>query len=106
MVLRKSLHDRRQKMDTYIKPSTPYDSNIEWSKAFNLMDIARRKKKPIRIYHHVLNMIGNYKAIEYKKPPVTLSSWIEHGHLIYYKINSFEWKNISFDDIEKIEILD
>ena len=51
-------------------------------------------------------MIGNYKAIEYKKPPVTLSSWIEHGHLIYYKINSFEWKNISFDDIEKIEILD
>lgn len=93
-------------MNTYIKPSTPFDSSTEWAKAFYLLDLARRLKKSIRIYRHDTIRLDQYRVFKVEKKPITLKSWTEHGQLIYFKATEYDWISISFDDIDKIEILD
>ena len=93
-------------MNTYIKPSLPCDSNTEWSKAFYLLDLARRLKKSIRIYRHDTIRLDQYRVIQVEKKPITLKSWTEYRQLIYFKATEYDWISISFDDIDKIEILD
>lgn len=92
-------------MIEYIKPSAPHDINIEWAKAFSILDRAHRAKKQIKVYSRNRHYIDRFTAIDRQNKPVILNNWTEHGHLIYFKVNQFEWKNISFDDIEKIEII-
>lgn len=93
-------------MNTYIKPTTPYDSSTEWSRAFSLLDLARRLKKSIRIYRHDTIRLDQYRVFQVEKKPITLKSWTEYGQLIYFKATEYDWISISFDDIDKIEILD
>jgi hypothetical protein len=81
-----------------------YDSkeNIELRTA--LLD-AERTKSPVKFYTRNRNYINTYKCIDTDNKPFILERFTTHGGLVYYKVNSFEWKNISIDSIAKIEIL-
>lgn len=92
-------------MNEYIKPSAPHDNNIEWAKAYSILDTAHRANKQIKVYSRNRHYIDRFTAIDKPNKPIILNNWTEHGQLIYFKVNQFEWRNISFDDIEKIEII-
>lgn len=92
-------------MNTYKRPSLICDTSSQWYKAVQLLDNARRQNKAIKIYYYTRTFIGS-TACFHKEPPIVLKSWIEGEELIYFKLSMFDWKKISFDLIEKIEVID
>ena len=66
-----------------------------------LLDM-ERLHKTITIYTFSRTYLDKYKCVDTPNNPLTLNNYILHGGLIYYKKNPFEWKTISFDEINKI----
>lgn len=65
---------------------------------------AERNHTPIIFYTHNRVYLGDFTARDTQNKPVKLDKFTLHSELIYYKKNQFEWKTISIDDIDKIEI--
>jgi hypothetical protein len=68
-----------------------------------LLDCERNNKK-VTFYTHTRNFIDRFTCIDHPDKPITLEKFFLNSGLIYYKKNQFEWKTISLDDIDKIEI--
>ena len=65
---------------------------------------AERLKMPVTFYTHTRRYIDKFRCIDTPNKPITLDNFTVSGGLIYYKINAFEWRNISLDDVEKITL--
>ncbi len=58
----------------------------------------------VTFHTHNRQYLGDYKALDTVNKPITLNNFWCHGELIYYKLNEFEWKNITIDSIDYIEL--
>lgn len=65
---------------------------------------AEMLKKPVTLYTRTRMFLDRFTCVDKPNKPVTLEGSVLHGGLIYYKINNFEWRTISLDDVIKIEI--
>lgn len=65
---------------------------------------AYRLRKSVTIYTRTRTFLDNFTCIDKPNKPVTLERFELHGGVIYHKINNFEWRTISLDDVIKIEI--
>ena len=65
---------------------------------------AERNHTPIIFYTHNRIYFGDFTARDTQNKPVKLERFFLNSELIYYKKNPFEWKTISLDDIDKIEL--
>lgn len=56
----------------------------------------------ITIHHHIRHFLGPYKCIDTPCEPLTLDRFTLNGGLIYYKVGRYDWRTVSFDDIDAI----
>lgn len=70
----------------------------------NYLNDAKKAGAPVKFYTRDRVYIDKFRARDTARAPFTLNNYFISGGLVYYKINQFEYKNICFDDIEKIEI--
>lgn len=67
---------------------------------------AERTHRTITFYTRSRRYIDRYRAIDTDNKPITLSEYVTHGGLIYYKKNTFDWVTISLDDVTAIDIVE
>lgn len=60
--------------------------------------------KAVVFHVHDTQYIGQFKAIDQNHRTIELNRFTCNGDSIYYKINNFEWRNFSIDNIDYIEI--
>lgn len=87
-----------------------YTPTIEERLKYNnvvLKDILARAangRRRVTFYTRTRRYIDSYRAIDTENKPFTLDFFTTHGDLIYYRTGRYEWRNISVDDIIKIEM--
>lgn len=82
----------------------PENANVYEINAKTALLDAERLRKPVTLYTRTRTYLDRFTCIDKPNKPVTLKNSVLHGGLIYYKVNSFEWRTISLDDVVKIEI--
>ena len=59
----------------------------------------------IRVYTFSRRFIDKYSCIDTPLPPITLTRFNLQGGLIYYKKTAFDWRTISMDNVNRIEVI-
>ena len=68
-----------------------------------LLDCERLDKEVVFNIHDT-HYIGQFKAIDENHRTIKLNKFVCNGDSIYYKVNSYEWRNFDIDSIDFIEI--